>query len=226
MPPSKLIVWVCGDCSARNDGSEPGPCVLCDAPQPKRRAVALDSSVPAVSAVVASLVSAKFVPKCRPVGATHPSGLVLDIVGIAAGDWGRRCEDHMVCCGQLLEKDFIVRLCKERILVPNFLALKEKKRYRYETAITVNWVTDGVDRCCVGFLPRAYALEGAIYEGVLCRVTKVFSKSDPSCAIREKWHLNKGFAHATVISTLNKRVPPIGSVVTSAVAGMKGDYLP
>ena len=87
MPPSKLIVWVCGDCSARNDGSEPGPCVLCDAPQPKRRAVAVDSSVPAASAAVASLVSAKFVPKCRPVGATHPSGLVLDIVGIAAGDW-------------------------------------------------------------------------------------------------------------------------------------------
>jgi hypothetical protein len=226
MPPSKLSVWVCGDCSARNDGSEPGPCVLCNAPQPKRRVVAVDSSVPAALAVVASSVSAKFALKCKPVCATHPSGLVVDIIGIAAGDRGRRCEDHMVCCGQLLEEDFIVRLRKERILVPNFLAGKGKKRYRYETAITVNWVTDGVDRCRVGFLPWAYALKGAIYEGVLCRVTKVFSKSDPSRAIREKWHLNKGFAHATVIFALNERVPPIGSVVTSAVAGMKGDYLP
>jgi hypothetical protein len=209
-----------------NDDSQPGPCVLCDAPQPKRRAVAIDSSVPAALATVASSVLAKFAPKCRPVGAKHPSGLVLDIVGIAAGDRGCRCEDHMVCCGQLLEKDFIVCLRKEKILVPNRLAVKGKKRYRYVTAITVNWVMDGVDRCHVGFLPRAYALEGPIYEGVLCRVTKVFSKSDPSRAIREKWLLNNGFAHATVISALNERVPPIGSVETSAVAGMKGDYLP
>ncbi len=209
-----------------NDDSQPGPCVLCNAPQPKRRAVAINSLVPAALAAVASSVSAKFAPKCRPVGAKNPSGLVLDIVGIAAGDRGRCCEDHMVCCGQLLEKDFIVRLRKEKILVPNVLAVKGKKRYRYVTAITVNWVADGVDRCRVGFLPRAYALEGPIYEGVLSWVTKVFSKSDQSRAIRDKWLLNNGFAHATVISALNERLPPIGCVETLAVAGMKGDYLP
>ena len=57
-------------------------------------------------------------------------------------------------------------------------------------------------------------------------MTEVFSKSDPSCAIREKWYQKKGFVRATVISALNERVPPIGSVETAAVAGMKGDYLP
>ena len=170
------------------------------------------------------MAPAKFAPKCRLVGATHPSGLVLDIIGIAVGDQGRRCEDHMVCCGELLEEDFVVRLRMERILVPNFLAGKGKKRE--ETAITVNWVTDIVDCCRVGFLPWAYALEGAIYDGVLCQVTEVFSKSDPSCVICEKWHKNKGFARATVIYTLNEHFPPIGSVETAAVAGMKGDYLP
>ncbi len=108
-------------------------------------------------AAVASSTPAKFEPKCGPVGTTHPSGLVLDILGIAVGDRGRRCEDHMVCCGELLEEDFVVRLRMERILVPNFLAGKGKKRE--ETAITVNWATDGVDCCRVGFLPRAYALE-------------------------------------------------------------------
>jgi hypothetical protein len=94
------------------------------------------------------------------------------------------------------------------------------------TAITVNWVMDGVDCCHMGFLLRAYALEGAIYDGVLCQVTEVFLKSDPSCAIHEKWYKNKAFVHAMGISTLNKHVPPIGSVETVAVAGMKGDYLP
>ena len=224
-PPSELIVSICGDCSARSDGSEPGPSVLCDAPHPKRKAIVVDWSVPDASAAVASLVPAKFAPKCGPVGATPPSGLVLDIFGIAAGERGCRCEDNMVCCGDLLEEDSVVRLRMERILVPNFLAGKGRKK-REVTAITVNWVTDGVDRCRVGFLPRAYALEGAIYDGVLCRVTEVFSKSDPSCVIREKWYKNKVFARATVISALNEHVPPIGSVETSAVAGMKGDYLP
>ncbi len=37
-------VWICGECTFKNDGSEPGPCLMCQAPQPKRRAVA---SVPA-----------------------------------------------------------------------------------------------------------------------------------------------------------------------------------
>ncbi len=124
----------------------------------------------------------------------------------------------------MLEEDFVVRLCMERILVPNFLAGKGKKWE--ETAVTVNWVTDDIDCCRVGFLPRAYALEGAIYDGVLCQVTEVFSKSDPSCTIREKWYKNKGFAQATVISVPNERVPPKDSVETAAMAGMKGDYLP
>ena len=131
------------------------------------------------------MVLAKFAPKCGPVGATPPSGLVLDIIGIAAGKRGRRCEDNMVCCGDLLEEDSVVRLRMERILVPNFLAGKGRKK-REVTAITVNWVTDGVDHCHVGFLPRAYALEGAIYDGVLCWVTEDFSESDPSCVIRDK----------------------------------------
>ena len=74
------------------------------------------------------MAPAKFAPKFRAVSATHPSGLVLDILGIATGDRGRRCEDHMACCGELLEEDFVVRLHKERILVPNFLVGKGKKR--------------------------------------------------------------------------------------------------
>jgi hypothetical protein len=121
MPPSKLLVLICGDCSARNYGSEPGPCVLCDAPHPKRNAIVVDWSVPAASAAVASFAPAKFAPTCGLVSATHPSGLVLDIIGIAAGDRGCRCEDHMVCCGDLLEEDFVFHLRMERILVQTSL---------------------------------------------------------------------------------------------------------
>ena len=57
-------------------------------------------------------------------------------------------------------------------------------------------------------------------------MTEVFSKSHPSHVICEKWYKNKVFTRAKVISALNERVPPIGSVETLAVSGMKGDYLP
>ncbi len=67
-------------------------------------------------------------------------------------------------------------------------------------------MTDGVDCCRVGFLLRAYALNGEIYNGVLCQVADVFDKSDPYHTIEEKWHKNKGFARTTVISALNKCV--------------------
>ena len=137
MPPSKLIVSICGDCSARSDGSEPGPSVLCDAPHPKRKAIVVDWSVPAALAAVASSALAKFAPKCGLVGATSPSGLVLDIIGIAAGERGRNCEDNMVSCGDLLEEDSVVRLRMERIRVPNILSGKGRKK-RVVTAITIN----------------------------------------------------------------------------------------
>ena len=93
-----------------------------------------------------------------------PSDLVLNIVGIAAGNQGRRCKEHMVCCGKVVEEDIVVCLRKERILVPNFLACKGNTRE--ETAITVNWVMDHVDPCRMGFLLRVYALDSAIYGGV------------------------------------------------------------
>jgi len=48
----------------------------------------------------------------RNVGRSAPpplSGLVLNIIGIAVGERGRRCEDNMVCCGDLLEEDSVVQ---------------------------------------------------------------------------------------------------------------------
>jgi hypothetical protein len=46
---------------------------------------------------------------------------------------------------------------------------------REETTITVNWVTDGVDRCRVGFLPKLFVATGLVYDGVLCQIVYVGS---------------------------------------------------
>ena len=75
-----------------------------------------------------------------------------------------------------------------------------------ETAYTVNWVTDGQDRCRVGFLPRSYVAQGTLYDGVLCQVVSVGSKKSDNRIERAKCHHNCGFARAQVISPLNHEV--------------------
>ncbi len=109
--------WICGECTFKNDGSEPGPCLMCQAPQPKRSAVA---SVPAPCAAspnddndsddafsksmsdeVTSLPSPCTAPPnndiddddafskiVSDVDSPRAEGLVIDIAGIAAGDRG------------------------------------------------------------------------------------------------------------------------------------------
>jgi hypothetical protein len=92
---------------------------------------------------------------------------VVEIVVTLKADRGRRCEEHS-CCGKVLEEDVVVCLRREQILVPNRLG----KGYRKETAYTVNWVTDGQDRCRVRFLPHAYAAQGGLFDGVFCQVAR------------------------------------------------------
>jgi hypothetical protein len=70
-----------------------------------------------------------------------------------------------------------------------------------ETAITVNWVSNGIDCCRVDFLPRAFVVQGSIWDGVLCQVVEVFQKDNPSKLCCAKWHQNKGFACIAVIGT-------------------------
>ena len=121
---------------------------------------------------------------CRPIagptgvpGPTVPAirpTTVLEIVGTAKADRGCLCEEHSCCGKEVLVEDVVVRLRREQILVPNRLG----SGYREETAYTVNWVTDGQDRCRVGFLPRAYVAQGGLFDGVLCQVVSIGNAFD------------------------------------------------
>ena len=73
----------------------------------------------------------------------HPSGIVIDIVGTEMSCQGRSCDKHEIC-SEVLEADIVVRLRKIQLMV-------ERKE---ETAIAAIWVTDGIDCCRVGFVPR------------------------------------------------------------------------
>ncbi len=72
----------------------------------------------------------------------HPPGIVMKIVGTEAGNRGRTCKEHAVNCGKVLEEDVVGRLQKVQVVVDG----------REEMAIAAVWVTDGINRCRVGFL--------------------------------------------------------------------------
>jgi len=117
-------------------------------------------------------------------------GRVIDIVGIAIGDRGRSCEEHAAYCGVVLAPDVLVRLVKEEIMVEGEI----------ETVVSVYWVTDSVERCRVGFLPRFMVAKHANkVNGLLAQITEVFDNHHPSPAIREKVNQNFGFCHATIL---------------------------
>ncbi len=200
--------WICGECTFKDDGSKPWPCLMCQAPHPKCRTVA---SVPAscaappndddynagafnksMSGEEASLPSPCAAPpngddddgnafskSVSDVDSLRAEGLVIDIAGIAAGDRGCRCKEHRVCCGKVVNVDIVVRLHRKEIL--------GKGNMREETAITVNWVKNGFERCHLGFLLLSYVPNAAVYDGALCQVIEVFDKDESSRANQAKW---------------------------------------
>ena len=193
--------WICSKCTFVDEGSKPWPCLMCQAPYskckpvdsvpapyaappdvayvaPAKPAAVVTLSASAVVPVVASTVPAK--PACIPQPA-RSSGIVIDIVVIAAGYLGCQCREHKVCCGKVVDVDIVVHLCRKEILVPDILSGKDKMRE--ETAITVNWVMDRFDCCHLRFLPHPYVPDAVVYDGVLGQVIAVFGKDDPSCAI-------------------------------------------
>jgi hypothetical protein len=81
---------------------------------------------------------------------------------------------------------------------------------REEAAIAAIWVTDGIDRCRVGFLKRHMVQHAVHFDGALAQVTGVFSSDPGSCdsAERRMYHHNRGCCLATIISCL----PVVSSV--------------
>ena len=65
--------------------------------------------------------------------------------------------------------------------------------------MAVYLLTDGVDRCQVGFTPWHLVKDGEKFDGALAPVTEVYSVNDISSHKRQKVHKNFGFAKAVLI---------------------------
>ncbi len=140
-------------------------------------------------------------PPQNPPPPMHPSGVVLDVVGMNRGDRRRSCEVHPDSCGTaVLVDDAVIRIRKEQILVEDFKVGKGKMKE--EMALTVNWGSDGIDRCRVRFLPKAYIPHVKLWDGVLCQVVFVALADDSSSVIRRKYHHYCGYIRVVVISAV------------------------
>ena len=128
--------------------------------------------------------------------AQHPWGRTVEILGIESPTNGRSCEEHVVC-GSVLQDDVVVRLRKAQVVID------EKE----EAAIAAFWVSDGVDRFRVGYLPKFHVKHWKLLEGALAQIIEVYHEDSDSPTKRQKHHRNSGCAVAALIS------PPITSAI-------------
>ena len=119
------------------------------------------------------------------------TGETVNIVGIEASSNGRCCEEHSVC-GVVLQHDSLVRIRKVQVSIGG----------QEEMALAVYWVTDGVDRCRVGFLPRYMKKQANTYDGKLAQVTE-FLKDSEFASEREKSHRGKGVCRAALVELVH-----------------------
>jgi hypothetical protein len=124
---------------------------------------------------------------------SHPSGISVEIVGLKAPDRGRSCEEHDIC-GSVLKIDSVVRFRSEQIDVNG----------KEETALAVYWVTDGIDRCKVGFLPRHLIKHKHEYDGKTAQIVEFLEASD-SPSDRAKSQRNMGVAIGALLEATTKK---------------------
>ena len=123
----------------------------------------------------------------------HPCGITVEIVGIGRSDRGRSCEEHDVC-GAVLQEDSVVRIRHVQIL---------NEMGNEESALAVYWISDGIDRCRVGFLPRHLTKHWQLYDGHIAQVVDVYEGSE-SPTKRRKNTRNCGCCEAVLIDNRDK----------------------
>ena len=120
----------------------------------------------------------------------HPLREIVEIVGINSNTNGRSCEEHHTC-GCVLEEDTLLRLRKRQVYING----------REQSTVGVYWVSDGMDRCLVGYLHRHQVKHLNKLEGALCQVTEVYSDNSDSPTKRHKHKKNFGCAIAAIVSS-------------------------
>ena len=89
------------------------------------------------------------------------------LVGLYDSSHGRSCSIHS-CCGQSLQPGDLVRF-RLTVLSDSAGGVRE--------AIRAVKIVDGIEGCCVGFLPRRLTLHHKhSYEGKFAQILEIYSK--------------------------------------------------
>jgi len=80
-----------------------------------------------------------------------------------------------------------------------YFSLESEKE---EDAVAAYWVTDGIERCRVGFLPRYLLGKKKAFHGILVQVTELLSDSD-NATDRERSRKNRGVVRVAVLTDRN-----------------------
>ena len=120
----------------------------------------------------------------------HPQGTTVEVVGISSGSSGRNCDEHPKC-GVVVELDVVLRVRRVGV---------DTDDGRHVNALAAYWVSDGIDRCRVGFLPKHLMKYSAEYDGKLLQVTELY-KGHPSQTLRKKNERNRGVCLCALIDS-------------------------
>jgi hypothetical protein len=74
-----------------------------------------------------------------------------------------------------------------------------------ETAIAAYWITDGVDRCRMGFLPRHCIPRASFFDGHIVQVVALLAQSENSSE-RQHSRKNRGVAYASIIDSKSEGI--------------------
>ena len=138
----------------------------------------------------------------------HPWGQTVKILGIQSPRNGCSCEEHPIC-GCVLQEDSIVCFRKVQVLIDG----------KEESAIAAFWVSDGVDRCRVGYLPKFHVTHWKSLEGALAQITEIYTEDSESPTKQQKHYRNSGCAIGALISPPLLVCPP--SMPTKNANNMK-----
>ena len=127
----------------------------------------------------------------------HPCGQTVKILGIQLLRNGHSCKEHPIC-GHVLQEDPVVHFRKVQVLIDG----------KEESAIAAFWVSDGVDRCRVGYLPKYHVTHWKSLEGALAQITEIYTEDSDSPTKQQKHYRNSGCAIRALISPPLLVCPP------------------
>ena len=94
---------------------------------------------------------------------------------------------------------FVVRLIEDVVL--HLRRVQVLINQQEQSAIAAFWVSDGIDHCCIGYLPKVYVKNWKQYDGALVQVVEVYSGDSDSPMKHQKFHRNHGLAVGVIISS-------------------------